>query len=342
MHLQSERHTPVRAGPKLLDRLRGELRRRGCSRRTEKAYAGWVRRFVLFHGKRHPRELGAEEVTAFLTALAVRRGVAPSTQNQALSAIVFLYKHVLGEKLPWLDDIVRARRPSRVPDVLSRDEVRHVLERLNGHQWLVCTLLYGAGLRLMEALRLRVKDVDEERRMLVVREGKGRRDRRAMLPEIALEPLREQLMTARRQHERDVSRGAGWVEMPAALDRKYPSAGREWRWQWVFPATRTYLHRESGRRRRHHLHETVVQRALRRAGVNAGITKRVHPHALRHSFATHMLEDGHDIRTVQELLGHRDVRTTMIYTHVLQRGPLGARSPADRVLTEPPPRTREV
>jgi integron integrase len=322
---------PVPSPPRLLDCLRGALRAAHYSRRTEEAYVGWVRRFILFHRKRHPGEMGAPEVTAFLTALAVERRVSAATQNQALAALLFLYKVVLEVELPWLDEIVRAKRPVRLPVVLTRDEVREVLGRVEGTPALVAKLLYGTGLRLLEALQLRVKDVDFGRREILVRDGKGGRDRRTMLPASLCDPLARHLEHARAQHDRDLKCGAGWVEVPGALARKYPGAGREWPWQWVFPATRIYVVRDGGERRRHHLHETVVQRAVRQAALGARLAKRVTCHTFRHSFATHLIEGGYDIRTVQELLGHRDVTTTMIYPHVLSRGGLGVVSPADRL-----------
>ena len=321
-----------RGPPRLLDAIRAALRARHYSRRTERAYAGWIRRFVLASGRRHPRDLGAEEVTAFLTSLAVDRRVAPSTQNQALSAILFLYRDVLELQLPWLDDVIRARRTLHIPVVLTRDEVRAVLDRMSGPTALMAGLLYGSGLRLLECCRLRVGDLDFGRHEITVRRGKGAKDRRTMLP-ARLEPdLQRHLATVRAQHDRDLVDGGGWVELPHALHRKYPNAGRQWTWQRVFPATRRYTDAETRQRRRHHLHETVLQRAFHRALLASGIAKPASPHTLRHSFATHLLEDGHDIRTVQELRGHRDVTTTMIYTHVLQRpGGLGIRSPIDRM-----------
>ena len=317
--------------PRLLDRVRAAVRARHYSRRTEKAYVGWTRRYILFHGKRHPAEMGAAEVTAYLSALAVRSNVAAATQNQALSALLFLYRVVLEQDLPWLDDVVRAKRPARLPVVLTRDEVRAVLRHLHGPPRLMGILLYGAGLRLLECARLRVKDIDFARNQLTVRAGKGDKDRATPLPALVKEDLARHLEDVRRQHGQDLRSGAGWVELPWALARKYPNAGRECAWQWAFPATRIHVHPETGQRRRHHLHESVLQRAIKDAVRRSGIAKRATCHTLRHSFATHLLEDGQDIRTVQELLGHHDVSTTMIYTHVLNRGPAGVQSPADRM-----------
>ena len=322
---------PPSTAPRLLDRVREAIRLRHYSRKTEKAYTGWIRRFILFHGKRHPSLMGETQVTAFLSHLAVDRGVSASTQNQALSAILFLYEHVLGMELEWLEGVVRAKAPPRLPVVLTRAEVRGILNVLEGAPSLVGTLLYGSGLRLLECLRLRVKDLDFGCGEIVVRGGKGDRDRRTMLPTGVRAALSEHLRRVRTQHETDRAGGAGWVELPGALARKYPSAGREWAWQWVFPATRFYRDAHTGQQRRHHLHETVMQRAMRIATLRAGTTKHATCHSFRHSFATHLLEDGYDIRTVQELLGHRDVSTTMIYTHVLNRGGRGVLSPADRL-----------
>jgi integron integrase len=319
--------------PKLLDRVRHAVRARHYSRRTEKAYVHWIKRYIFFHGKRHPAEMGAAEVTAFLTALAVRERVAASTQNQALNALLFLYREILGVELPWLDDLVRAKRPQHLPTVLTRDEVRAVLERLDGVPRMMALLLYGAGLRLLECCRLRIKDVDFATNQITIREGKGGKDRMTMLPGTVKANLAKQLERVRALHQRDLRQGAGWVELPWALARKYPNAGREWAWQWVFPATRFYVDRTTGQRRRHHLHESVIQRAVREAVLKTGLAKKATCHTFRHSFATHLLEDGHDIRTVQELLGHRDVSTTMIYTHVLHRGPAAVRSPADRMFS---------
>lgn len=317
--------------PRLLDRVRDAVRARHYSRRTEKAYVAWIRRFILFHGKRHPFEMGAAEVTRYLSSLAVQENVAASTQNQALAALLFLYRQVLALDLPWLDDVVRAKRPVKLPVVLTHDEVRAVIRQLHGAPRLMAILLYGSGLRLLECARLRVKDVDFGRNQITVRAGKGEKDRVTALPASVCADLIRHLEIVRNQHDADLRHGAGWVELPWALARKYPNAGREWPWQWVFPATRLYVDRDTGQRRRHHLHESVLQRAVKDAVRAAGIPKRATCHTLRHSFATHLLEDGHDIRTVQELLGHRDVSTTMIYTHVLNRGPAGVRSPADRM-----------
>jgi integron integrase len=317
--------------PRLLDRVREAVRTRHYSRRTEKAYVAWTRRFVLFHGKRHPLEMGGPEVAKFLTSLAADRQVAASTQNQALSALLFLYREVLAQDLPWLDDVVRAKRTVRLPVVLTRDEVRAVIRQLRGTHRFIAILLYGAGLRLLEAVRLRVKDVDFAQNQITVRAGKGDKDRATPLPSIVIPELTAHLEAVKRQHERDVQHGAGWVELPWALARKYPNAGRKWAWQWVFPATRMYVARDTGQRRRHHLHESVLQRAVKDAVHRARTPKRATCHTLRHSFATHLLEAGRDIRTVQELLGHRDVSTTQIYTHVLNQGPAGVRSPADQL-----------
>jgi integron integrase len=317
--------------PKLLDRLRNAIRTRHYSPRTEEAYLMWAKRFILFHNKRHPSSMGAEEVNAFLSALALHDRVSASTQNQALNALLFLYRHVLLDPLPWLQDVVRAQRPIHLPVVLTPDEARMVIERMHGVARLVAQLLYGSGLRLMEALTLRVKDVDFTRKQLMVRDTKGKRDRATMLPESTIAVLRSHLEAVREIHNDDLRAGFGAVAMPDALARKIPHAPKEWTWQWVFPATSRYIERETGIERRHHLHETVVQRAVRIATLESGIPKRVTCHTFRHSFATHLLERGHDIRTIQELLGHRDVATTMIYTHVLRLGARGVRSPLDPV-----------
>ncbi len=315
--------------PRLLDQIRNALRLRHASPRTEKAYVYWARRFILFHGKRHPAELGPEAITAFLSDLAVEQHVSASTQNQALNALVFLYRRVLGREFGQLDELVRARKPRRLPVVLTPTEVRAVIARLDGVPRIVSGLLYGSGLRLLEALTLRVKDLDFAAHEIRIRDGKGRKDRVAPLPTSLEATLSHQYERARALHERDLRDGFGAVALPDALARKYPSAARAWSWQWVFPATSRYRETATGIERRHHLHETAVQRAMTRAVRESGVAKRASCHTLRHSFATHLLQRGYDIRTVQELLGHRDLKTTMIYTHVLNRGGLGVRSPLD-------------
>jgi len=306
------------------------MRRLGMSIRTEEAYVGWVRRFILSNGKRHPREMGGREVEAFLTLLATQDRVAASTQNQALSALLFMYREVLGQELPWMEEIHRAKRPARLPTVLTRDEVAALLGEMSGTTWLMAVLLYGSGLRLMECLRLRVQDVDFGRREIMVRQGKGGKDRRTMLPAMAVEALKAQLVEARRIHQRDLAAGLGAVWLPDALDRKFQRAACEWSWQYVFPASTRSMDPRTGRERRHHIDESVLQRAVKSAVRRARIAKHATCHTLRHSFATHLLESGHDIRTVQELLGHADVATTQIYTHVLNRGAGGVLSPLDR------------
>jgi len=308
------------------------MRLRHFSPRTEDAYLGWMRRYHEFHGGRNPATLGAEHVTAFLNELATRGHVAASTENQALAALLFFYRVVLDIQLPWLDNLVHAKTPMRLPVVLTREEVRAVLVQMDGEPRLMATLLYGCGLRLLECCRLRVQDVDFGRNQIIVRRGKGDKDRATMLPVSIKSELAAHLEHVRAQHNRDLAIDAGWVELPDALGKKLPSAGREWPWQWVFPATRHYIERETGQKRRHHLHGTVLQRSVRHAVLASGLAKRATCHTFRHSFATHLLEAGSDIRTVQELLGHKDVATTMIYTHVLNRGPAGVQSPADRLL----------
>lgn len=315
--------------PRLLAATRTAIHLRHYSRRTEEAYIAWIRRYVRYHGMRHPSALGATDVERFLSMLAEERDVSAATQNQALSALLFLYREVLGEPLPWLQSVVRAKVPRRLPTVLTRDEVRAVLSHLPTREQLFVTLLYGAGLRLQEGLTLRVKDVDFGGSQIIVRGGKGDKDRVVPFPRSAREGLTRHLDEVRDLHQRDIAAGAGETTLPHALAEKFPNAGREWRWQYVFPATRQYVERGTGKLRRHHLHPTAVQRVVRRAAERAGISKRVTCHTFRHSFATHLLEDGYDIRTIQELLGHKDVSTTMIYTHVLNRGGRGVRSPAD-------------
>lgn len=315
--------------PRLLAVMAERLALRHASPRTVEAYTDWVRRYVRFHGGRHPRQLGEREMTAFLSHLATERRVAASTQNQALAALLFLYRDVLDITVGWLDTMVRAKRPARVPTVLSRDEARRVLEAMRGVPQLAAMVLYGAGLRVGEVCALRLKDVDLDRRELVVRQGKGGRDRLTLLPESLIAPLHAQMARVRALHRRDLAAGRGHVMLPHAQARKAPSAARDVRWQWVFPATRSYRDPGTGHWVRHHLHVTVIQRAVAEAARSAAVNKRVSCHTFRHSFATHLLEAGYDIRTVQELLGHRDVKTTMIYTHVLNRGGHGVRSPLD-------------
>jgi integron integrase len=321
---------PPAAQPKLLDQVRAKMRRLNLAKRSEEAYVGWIRRFIFANGKRHPTEMGAAEVEAFLTSLAVEGGVAASTQNQALSALLFLYRRVLELDLPWLTDVKRARAPRRLPVVLSRSEVSRLLDELQGVPWLMASILYGSGLRLMECVRLRVKDMDFDRGELTVRQGKGNKDRRTMLPRSLFEPLRAQIERAQRIHQRDLAAGLGEVWLPNALARKFPNAAREWAWQYVFPAAQLSRDRRLDRVGRHHLDEKVLQRAVKSAVLRAGIAKPATCHTLRHSFATHLLEAGYDLRTIQELLGHKDVSTTQIYTHVLNRGGHGVVSPLDR------------
>ena len=317
--------------PRLLDQVRGKIRLKHYSLRTEQAYSDWIKRYIRFHGKRHPRDMGAGEVEVFLTHLAVEGKVAASTQNQAKSALLFLYKVVLEMELPWLDNVEQAKVPKRLPVVLTREEVHGLLARLQGVHWLVASLLYGTGMRLMEGLRLRVKDVDFSRGEVLVRDGKGFKDRVTMLPQSLKEPLRLQMAQTRALHERDLAAGNGSVYLPFALERKYPSAAREWAWQYVFPAAALSTDPRSGVVRRHHLMDQSIQRALKQAVRDADLAKPATPHTLRHSFATHLLQSGYDIRTVQELLGHADVATTMIYTHVLNKGGRGVTSPLDAI-----------
>jgi len=319
------------SAPRLLDRVRDAIRRRNYSYRTEETYVHWIRRFIFFSGKRHPEDMGAAEVTAFLSHLARERDVAAATQNQALSALLFLYKEVLARPLPWLDDLERAKRPARLPTVLSRSEVQRMLAAMRGTKWLMASLFYGAGLRLTECLKLRVKDVDFEYRQILVRDGKGAKDRVTMLPQSTIEPLKRQLAVAKVLHDADLAAGHGDVELPDALARKYPRAPYEWAWKFVFPSHKLSIDPRSGALRRHHVYENYVTRGVKEAARAARIDKHVSCHTLRHSFATHLLEGGYDIRTVQELLGHADVSTTMIYTHVLNKGGRGVASPLDRL-----------
>lgn len=323
---------PHRAQPRLLDRVRGEIRRLHYSSRTERAYVSWIRRYILYHGKRHPDSMGETEITGFLTHLATERHVSASTQNQALSALLFLYRRVLGKEIPWLEGIERPQRPPRLPVVLTPAEVRALLSRMTGTTWLMAALLYGSGLRRMECCRLRVKDIDFNRREILVRDSKGEKHRPTVLPARLLKPLAQHLELVRQQFDRDLREGAGYVELPYALSRKYPSARRDWAWQWVFPATRIYTDRASGERRRHHLHETVLQRAIQIARRSAGIVKPAGCHSLRHSFATHLIESGYDIRSVQKLLGHNELETTMAYVHLARIGGFRIRSPLDETI----------
>jgi integron integrase len=315
--------------PKLLHLVRRAIRTRHYSPRTEQAYVHWIRRFIFFHKLRHPADMGSAEINAFLTHLAVSEQVSASTQTQALSALVFLYRNVLDREIGLLDGVVRAKRPARLPVVLTRVEARLLFARMDGAPLLACRLLYGSGLRLLECLQLRVKDIGFERNEITVRDGKGQKDRVTMLPASCQQPLLQHLEKVRRLHENDLRQGLGRAPLPGALAVKYRSADREWGWQFVFPASSHYTDRLTGVRHRHHLHETVIQKSMSAAARLAGIAKPATPHTLRHSFATELLSAGHDIRTIQELLGHSDVSTTMIYTHVLNRGGRGIQSPAD-------------
>lgn len=316
--------------PKLLDQVRALIRTMHYSIRTEEAYLAWIRRYIIFHKKRHPSQMGKAEIEEFLTHLAVDRKVAASTQSQAKSALLFLYQRVLKLEVEWLKDVVAAKQPQRLPTVLTIDETRSLLSHLKSEVWMVASLLYGSGLRLMEACRLRVLDIDFSMRQITVRNGKGAKDRVTMLPEALVAPLEAHLELVKLQHRRDCEQGGGEVYLPFALDRKYPAAAREWKWQYAFPADDLSEDPRSSTIRRHHIDEQRVQRAVKQAAQDAYIQKKVTPHTLRHSFATHLLQSGYDIRTVQELLGHKDVRTTQIYTHVLNRGGNAVLSPLDR------------
>jgi integron integrase len=320
---------PPAGKPKLLDQVRDVIRRKHYSIRTEQAYIDWIKRFIIYHGKRHPGEMGEEEVVEFLTHLARDIDVAASTQNQALSALLFLYKEVLKHEIGWLEKVERAKKPPKLPVVLSLAEVKRIFGHLHGVPKLMAGLLYGSGLRLMECVRLRIKDVDFELAQITVRDAKGGKDRITMLPLNLSEPLRRHLVRVKAQHEQDLEDGYGSVHLPFALSRKLPNAAREWAWQYVFPSSRISVDPRTGRKQRHHVAEGILQNALKRAVDAAGIVKRANCHSLRHSFATHLLSKGYDIRTVQELLGHKDVSTTMIYTHVLNRPGLGVKSPLD-------------
>jgi integron integrase len=318
------------APPRLLDAVRAAIRLRHYSYRTEKAYVDWIRRFILYHERRHPRDMGGDEVRDFLSHLASERQVSPATQAQALAAVLFLYKRVMNVDLPWIDNVVRARRPKRLPTVLTKNEALRVIAHLQGVHQLIGGFLYGSGLRLLEALRLRVKDLDFYHRRVLVRDGKGSKDRVTVLPESISDALRTHLNNVRLRHEHAIASGYGGVELPYALSRKYPRAHLQWGWQYVFPASRPSTDPRTRAWRRHHVHEESVQRQVRHAARAAGIEKPVSPHTFRHSFATHLLEAGYDIRTVQELLGHKDVSTTQIYTHVMAPGTNAVQSPLDR------------
>jgi integron integrase len=317
--------------PKLLDQLREALRARHYSRRTEQTYCLWVKRFIFFHHVRHPADMAEPEINAFLTHLAVKARVSSSTQTQALSALLFLYRYVLGREIGDLGEVIRARKPRRLPVVMTREEAKAVLSHLKGDKWLMGMLMYGSGLRLMECLRLRVQDIDFSRHQILVRDGKGAKDRITMLPGSVTAALQDHLKKVKAIHEKDLNEGWGGARLPNALERKYRNASKEWRWQWVFPQENRWINYHTKDQGRHHVDESLVQKAVREAVGRARLTKRVTCHTFRHSFATHLLEDGYDIRTVQELLGHKDVKTTMIYTHVLNRGPASVRSPADNL-----------
>lgn len=317
--------------PRLMDQVRDVLRLHHYSLRTEKTYLQWIKRFVLFNNKRHPNEMGEAEITAFLSDLAVNKDVAAATQNQALSALLFLYKKVLNIELDWIDNVVRAKRPIHLPIVLPKQDVIRLLNQLSGIHKLIAYLLYGTGMRISEAARLRIKDIDFSYNQIFIRDGKGNKDRTTVLPNTLLKPLERQLSLSRKYHELDKSEHAPGVYLPHALERKYPNAGREWPWQWVFPSKHRSRDPRTGIIRRHHIYEQNIQRSIKQAVRNSDLPINVTTHTLRHCFATHMLENGYDIRTIQDLLGHKDVKTTQIYTHVMKRGASGAKSPLDTV-----------
>ena len=317
--------------PRLLDSIREVMRVHHYSISTERSYIQWIKRYIYFHNKRHPKEMGADEITAFLTHLAVNRKVSPSTQNQSLNALLFLYKRVLQIKLPLIDNVVRAKRTKRLPVVFTRPEVKALLAQFDGTRWLIFSMMYGCGFRILECLRLRVKDIDFHYKQIIVRDAKGGKDRVTLLPDSLIDPLRNHLARVKELHELDLTTGFGCVYLPHALERKYPKACRDWGWQFVFPSNNIATDPRTGVRRRHHLYEKTLQRRIKQAIQDAGIIKPASSHTLRHSFATHLLEDGYDIRTVQELLGHKDVKTTQIYTHVMGKGCNGVKSPLERI-----------
>lgn len=317
------------SAPKLLDQVHNLMKLRNYSPNTIQIYTKWIRHYILFHKKQHPVELGADHVRDFLNFVVAHQQLSASSQNQALNALVFLYKQVLQIDIGSIGETMRAKRTRRLPDVLTRSEVRAVLDAMEGKPKLVASLLYGAGLRLMDGMRLRVKDLDFEKMEIIIRHGKGGKDRRSMIPEPLITPLKKHLQQVRLLHETDLHEGFGRAPLPNALSRKYPHADREWAWQWVFPASSRYQDENDKIWRRHHLHESAIQKAVKQASRRTGIPKQIGCHTFRHSFATHLLEDGYDIRTVQELLGHANIKTTMIYTHVLNKGGLGVKSPLD-------------
>lgn len=326
---ETKKNHPSPQKPKLLNQVRNVIRTKHYSIRTEQAYTDWIRRYICFHNKQHPEKLGEKHISEFLTYLAVQKKVTSSTQNQALCAIIFLYKNVLDVPIGELENLIRAKKPQKLPVVFTRDETKQILLQLSGVSWLMCQIIYGAGLRIMECVRLRVKDIDFNYRQIVVRNGKGEKDRVTILPNIIVDELKRHLLKVKKTHENDLNAGFGKVYLPYALERKYKNANREWAWQYVFPAARRSIDPRTDLERRHHISETVPQRAAKQAIRNAGVHKAGSCHSFRHSFATHLLEAGYDIRTVQELLGHKDVSTTMIYTHVLNRGGKGVQSPGD-------------
>jgi integron integrase len=330
----SDNNLPYQQSPRLLDRVRNVIRCKHYSIRTEQSYVDWIKRYIYFHNKRHPKDMGESHISDFLTYLAVNKKVASSTQNQAMCALVFLYREVLKKDIGDFEGLIRAKKPQKLPVVFTREEVKQILIQLNGTNWLMGQLIYGAGLRVMECVRLRVKDLDFGYGQIVVRDGKGKKDRVTMLPHIIVKELQRHLLKVKKIHELDLKAGFGTVYLPYALERKYKNANINWSWQYVFPASRRSIDPRSGIERRHHISETVPQRAVRKAIRDCGITKAGSCHSLRHSFATHLLEAGYDIRTVQELLGHKNVSTTMIYTHVLNKGGKGVKSPGDMLFDE--------